>query len=194
MSWIYIVAVIIFAIVSNVNKAKGKGKPGKGMPTFGGGGESEPPVRRAEHEAEAERSGFPASAEPEMPRHSRGLPVEEREPEVFIPAYQEQEWRPGPDAETGEGVSLEQGDAAAYGDIRMAQMRQELDRVHAALDAIGGEADHGGDVQPARQDSAGKAASAALAGSREDLRRGLLWAEVLGPPRSRRPHSYRRES
>ncbi|MFE4711321.1 hypothetical protein ACFRAM_10655 [Paenibacillus sp. NPDC056722] len=195
MSWIYIVAVIIFAIVSNVNKAnktKGKGAPPGGMPTFGGGGGDDNPLRRVKRELEQQGRAFAPPGTP-VPRETRELAREEQELEESFPVEREQQWIPGPDAEVGNGSTLEQGEELDSVDIRTEKMRQELERIHAVFDDMAGESSPSVKHSSERV-SSGTASSPVLATSREDLRKGLIWAEILGPPRSKRPHAYRKES
>ncbi|MFF2909648.1 hypothetical protein [Paenibacillus sp. NPDC057934] len=194
MSWIYIVAVIIFAIVSNVNKAnktKGKGSPPSGMPTFGGGGEDDNPLRRVKRAMEQQGRAFPPPGTP-APRDTRELAREEEIEESF-PMEREQQWIPGADTELGNESTLEQGEEQDSVDIRTEKMRQELERIHAVFDEMAGEP--GPSVKYAAEPvSSGTVSTPVLATSREDLRKGLMWAEILGPPRSKRPHAYRKES
>ncbi|MFC3745450.1 hypothetical protein [Paenibacillus sp. GCM10012306] len=195
MSWIYIVAVIIFAIVSNVNKAnktKGKGAPPGGMPTFGGGDDS--PLRRVKRDVGQQGRTFPPPGAP-VPRETRELAREERELEESFPMEREQQWIPGSDADTDTGneMTVEQGEELDSVNARTEKMQQELERLHAVFDEMSGEP--APSVKHASEPvNAGMASRPVLATSREDLRKGLIWAEILGPPRSKRPHAYRKEN
>lgn len=188
MSWIYIVAVIIFAIMSSANKA-GKNKKGNtrrgGMPTFGGG-----PDDRRPKTAGSRESGNPVTSEP----RASGFPAPPvREPEAWepSPAFPEPALSPSPDYESGEGTSYEQPEEDSV-EIRQQRMKRELERVHRALDRIstdmGGEGK--GPQSPGNVPVSSRAPHTAV--SVKDLRSGVVWAEILGPPRARNPVGLRR--
>ncbi|AIQ75997.1 hypothetical protein [Paenibacillus odorifer] len=192
MSWIYIIAVIIFAIVSNVNKAtknKPKGAPRGGMPTFGGGEDS--PLRRVKRpdidggrQAES-GSGFPA---PVNTSSRQSMSEDNREYEAS-PAFPEPAYIPTPDYSTGEGMSLEHADDGV--ELRTQRMQEEVRRLQSAFDGIAG-ADSKRSNKTKNTNSPSAADQTHETGSRDDLRNGVVWAEILGPPRSRQPHSTRR--
>jgi hypothetical protein len=201
-SIIYIVVIAVIAIITNWNKNKGKSAPRGGMPTFGGGGEGNPlrrpraPARTADSgRPERPSSGFP---EPGGRRGDSGRPdraPEEREYDAS-PAWPERAELPSPDYETGEGVSLEQTGDMDGVQARTERMQRELERLQTAFDGMAAAVPSTGAM------SAGEGTSPSQAGTgqhplvqdREALRSGLMWAEILGPPRSRQPHaSVRKE-
>ncbi|WP_150266380.1 hypothetical protein [Paenibacillus tepidiphilus] len=202
-SLIYIIAIIIFALVSNrskFGKPKSGSPPRGGMPTFGGGGDEGPsmfPRRSAGGERPAGKaSGFPAPVDrPDRPaaRHADADSRGRTEPAQW-------EGRPERSAPgSGEGLSLEAG-SGALDDIavRNAQMQQEFERLQAAFDAAGSTPQQGSSARehnPAADglEAAQTAAWGSLADNRAALRSGVIWAEILGPPRSRKPHSTRRQ-
>ncbi|MEK4060167.1 MULTISPECIES: hypothetical protein [unclassified Paenibacillus] len=200
-SLIYIAVVIVIAIFSNMNKAgknKQKNAPRGGMPTFGGGGDASP-LRRArqqernpEEESPARQgSGFPVPGESSYPGQP-SVSYEEREYDSS-PVWKESPERPSPDYDTGEGMSLEQSGEDSV-QARTERMQRELERLQASFDGMAG-ASEAGDAGTASKSGAVSARSAArhgLADNRESLRNGLVWAEILAPPRSRKPHSSRR--
>jgi hypothetical protein len=166
VSWIYIIAVIVFAILSNVNKAgKGKGqqKPRGAMPTFGGGGVN---TRKSLPRDQDTRSDAP-------------------------PAFPKPAAVPKPDYVSGEGVSMEQpGEEGAQ--ARLDAMQREFEQLHSSFDKISGE----NGSKPEDSNTAGKRKTGA-SGSRAEvqsnqLQNGLIWAEILGPPRAVRPHHSRK--
>ncbi|KWX70395.1 hypothetical protein [Paenibacillus jilunlii] len=196
-SLIYVAAIIIIAIISGLNKAgknKGSSAPRGGMPTFGGGdGYPLNPGRRVKSKPEyggdtKERSGFPvpggSTAYPGQPAASRA----EAEYDAS-PAWPESSERPSPDYETGEGLSLEQAGEEDGVQARAERMQRELERLHLQFDGAAAGADPG--KKGARPDSS-PSGSREFAADRKALREGLVWAEILGPPRSRQPRSYRR--
>lgn len=194
MSWIYIIAVIIFAIVSNVNKVmknKQKGTPRSGMPTFGGEGDN--PARRNKRSddtlngerQEQSGSGFPAPATSSR----QFIPQENREYDAS-PAFPEPAYRPTPNYASGEGMSLEQPDERDGIEARTERMRQELEMRQAAFDGIG--SNDAGRSKKVKNPVAPSTVPSNFSGNRDELRNGLIWAEILGPPRSRKPHSSRR--
>lgn len=171
MSWIYIVAVIIFAIVSNVNKAtknKPKGTTRGGMPTFGGGdGNRDRP--------EQSGSGFPTP-----------VTTSSREYDAS-PAFPEPAYIPTPDYSTGEGISLEHADDGV--ELRTQRMQEEVRRLQSAFDGIAGADPKSKKTKSLSSDSD---VQSNRTGNRDELRNGVVWAEILGPPRARQPHSTRR--
>ncbi|MEK3669536.1 MULTISPECIES: hypothetical protein [unclassified Paenibacillus] len=201
-SILYIVVIAVIAVISNWNKNKGKSAPRGGMPTFGGGGEGGPlrrpraPARTADSgRPERPGSGFP---EPGGRRGNSGRPdpaPEEREYDAS-PAWPERAEQPSPDYETGEGMSMEQTGDMDGVQARTERMQRELERLQAAFDGMAAAVPSTGTM------TAGEGASPSQAGTgqhplvqdREALRSGLMWAEILGPPRSRQPHaSVRKE-
>lgn len=200
-SIIYIVVIAVIAIISNWNKNKGKSAPRGGMPTFGGGGEGSPlrrpraPARTADSgRPERPGSGFP---EPGGLRGGSGRPdpaPEEREYEAS-PAWPERAELPSPDYETGEGMSMEQTGDMDGVQARTERMQRELERLHAAFDGVSAAVPSTGAVTAGEGTSPSQAGiQHSLARDREALRSGLMWAEILGPPRSRQPHaSVRKE-
>ncbi|WP_151735893.1 hypothetical protein [Paenibacillus tengchongensis] len=212
-SWIYIIAVIIFAIVSNrskLGKPKGGPSPRGGMPTFGG--DDREPARSPRRSGqsgspEGRASGFPQPSQ----RHGRPEPHQSAEPPV--PRRDDgsgRPERPGPtlwteraeDSASGgaEGLPFEP-DGSGEDDVaaRTAQMQREFERLQAAFDGTAGKARPGAPVPGDAPAAAGAdaaepaAARSGLAGDRASLRSGVIWAEILGPPRSRSPHSTRRQ-
>jgi hypothetical protein len=191
MSWIYIIGVIIFAIVSNVNKAtknKPKGAPRGGMPTFGGGGDQ--PIRRNQRpDVNGERqeqsgSGFPTP----VTSSSRQFKPEESREYDASPAFPEPAYKPTPDYMTGEGVSLEHADIEV--ELRTRKMQEEVERLQNVFDGMADTDSRR--TNKIKSPSAGSTVQSGGIGSREDLRNGIVWAEILGPPRSRNPHTSRR--
>jgi hypothetical protein len=200
-SLIYIAVVIVIAIFSNINKAgknKKKNAPRGGMPTFGGGGAAGP-LRRARqqernHEDESparQGSGFPVPGESSFPGQP-SVSHEEREYDSS-PVWKESPERPSPDYDTGEGMSLEQSGEDSV-QARTERMQQELERLQASFDGMAG-APEAGDAGTASERGATSTRTPVrhgLADNREALRNGVIWAEILGPPRSCKPHSSRR--
>lgn len=184
MSWIYIVAVIIFAIVSNVNKVaknKQKGTSSSGMPTFGGGGDDNPlrRTKRSDDNVNGERQDQTGS----------GFPAPSREYDAS-PAFPEPAYIPTPNYVSGEGMSLEQPEERDGIEARTERMRRDLELRQSAFDGI----DSSDSVKTKRNKNSPtpSAIQSGFADNRNDLRNGLIWAEILGPPRSRKPHSSRR--
>ncbi|KAI7259606.1 hypothetical protein KC345_g10262 [Hortaea werneckii] len=204
-SLIYIAAIVLIAIFTNLNKAsknKGKTAPRGGMPTFGGGGNEGNPLRRSRVPARSQGSGRPdrsGSGFPQPDVSRTGSRQLESSPGGrdydTSPAWPERADSPSPDYETGEGMSLEQADDRDSVQARTDRMQRELERQQAAFDGMAAAVPSTGSVAPGEADKDSLAASGKhpLAGNREALRSGLLWAEILGPPRSRQPHSTRRE-
>ncbi|MBP2111825.1 hypothetical protein [Paenibacillus silagei] len=194
---IYFLVLAAIAIITNLNKQKGKDKqaPRGGMPTFGGGGRdigNPLPRRRKAGHVEQRGSGFPAPAGTRTAPNQPAPPPDAQEAPPS-PAWAEA-GQPAPGDETGEGVSLEQADDLDSVEARTERMQQELEKLKAAFDGMAAA------VPSAGSDAGGEDADAAspayavhpLTGDPDTLRSGLVWAEVLGPPRARQPHSTRR--
>ena len=196
-SVIYFLVLAAIAIITKLNQKKGKDKqaPRGGMPTFGGGGGdigNPLPRRWKSGRTEQPGSGFPAPAgtrtEPDRPV----LPPEEQEV-PSSPAMAESR-QPAAGDETGEGVSLEQADDPDSVEARTERMQRELEELQAAFDGMTAA------VPSAGSEAGGEDADSvspawvrpSLTGDPDALRSGLVWAEVLGPPRARQPHSTRR--
>lgn len=196
-SLIYVAVVIIVAIISSVNKAaknKGKGAPGGGMPTFGGGDGSLRRVRPVERQPEATRpvrdsSGFPAPGDSFPSRTAAPAPESEYD---ASPAWPDAPESPSPDYETGEGLSLEQSGEEDGVRMRSERMQRELERLQARFDGVAAAVPSSAGLEAEAASSDGATGQPGFAGGREALRTGLVWAEILGPPRSRQPHSSRR--
>ncbi|MNO87889.1 hypothetical protein D3C76_793220 [compost metagenome] len=196
-SLIYVAVIIIIAIISGLNKAgknKGSSAPRGGMPTFGGGG-GDPlnPGRRAKGKPEyggnsKDSSGFPV---PGGGASYRGRPAASTAAEYDAsPPWLEPAESPSPDYETGEGLSLEYAGEEDGVQIRANRMQRELERLQRQFD--GTSADSGSTKKGTRTDSVPDN-SREFAADRKALRDGLIWAEILGPPRSQQPRAYRRK-
>ena len=202
MSWIYIIAVIIFAIVSNVNKAqKGNRKSSKrgAMPTFGGEGKDIFTKMRGYMQPEEKNrpdvrgSGFPNPGA-YAPTENRTYSSRDGSGNDNSPAFAESPLMPSPDYETGEGLSMEYSGAESL-DTRMKETDDELDRLYAAFNQIGAVEETG---NPSRTASGKKSTNASGKKSSgvdlSQLQAGLQWAEILGPPRSKRPYHSHKQS
>lgn len=202
-SWIYIIVVVVFAVISRLNKAgksKSKGPSGGGMPTFGGG--SDNPLRGAkrpgdtqDRERQAQKgSGFPVPGNDLPQRNWQTMLSEERQYDAS-PAFPESAQIPTPDYVTGEGMSLEQPEVRDGVKERTERMQRELERIQASFDGMAGAGSGSSSDNNAYEPQdyhAGSTDQPYFKGNREELRRGLIWAEVLGAPRSKQPHSVRR--
>lgn len=200
-SLIYIAVVIVIAIFSNVNKA-GKNRPGKsprgGMPTFGGDGS---PLRRTrpagDERPSREGSGFPVPGGGSSLPSPSPSPSSYEEPEYDTsPVWKEPALTPSPDYETGEGLSMEQAGEDSVR-ARTERMQLELERIQAKFDGMGGAAGAGFAEIPDREGAPSASNTAVRRGvqdSRQALQNGVVWAEILGPPRSRNPHSTRKRA
>lgn len=79
---------------------------------------------------------------------------------------------------------------------RTERMQRELERLQTAFDGVAAAVPSTGAMSDAKGASPSQTGIGQhpLAQDREALRSGLIWAEILGPPRSQRPHvSVRKE-
>ncbi|CAM2893989.1 hypothetical protein HP548_25285 [Paenibacillus taichungensis] len=192
---LYIVAVIAFALFSFLGKAAksadpNKKRPNNGMPTFGGSGDSDRNDRSRGNTAPQQSSG------PSDPRY------DEQYDERYDERYDDDQYddrydqtysqpatisaRPVNDDFGGQGSlggmenSLEE--QMKVMEQRQREIRERLDRISTAN-------------TPVVSDSSWDEVSSSESGSpqlrREDIRTGVLWAEVLGSPRSKQPFGTR---
>ncbi|MGN7761164.1 hypothetical protein [Paenibacillus sp. 22594] len=190
-SLIYVAAIIIIAIISSLNKAgkkKGDTASRGGMPTFGsGGGNPLHPSRRTQSKPINERSGFPVPGgdSPNLSRPLASFPVPEYD---ASPAWPESAESPSPDYQTGEGVSLEQAREDGV-QVRAERMERELKRLESQFS---GSASTVGSGNAGKRPDAVQEVDRDFRADRKALQDGLRWAEILGPPRSRQPRTFRR--
>ncbi|KGE18165.1 hypothetical protein [Paenibacillus wynnii] len=203
MSWIYIIGVIVFAIVSNVNKAKKgsdkkKQAPRGSMPTFGGEGKDVFSKVRgymqpegAERKPEVQGSGFPVPGNLQSQPQVRSFSSPVESGYDASPAFPESALFPSPDYETGEGSSMEQPGGESL-ETRIKDMDRELNRLHSAFNQISATDDSNGN-SPAYTTRETNVSDKQTAVQSKQLQNGLIWAEILSPPRSKRPFNSRRE-
>ncbi|MGF7046097.1 hypothetical protein J2T13_000559 [Paenibacillus sp. DS2015] len=172
MSIIYIIAVVGFAIYSAIGK---KGKPNQGdkssgMPTFGGPRDvAERPARTNDDR----RNDYPSSSSPMMEMDDRRF--------TDVPEYQSVS---SVDYESGEGVSQMWQESSLEDSMegRQQMMQNDINRVTAALDKIAGGNAQVEDAYRLSDDSLNRHSAIYNA---ENLKTGVMWAEILGPPRSK---------
>jgi|GEM_PF-782101 len=192
---LYIVAVIAFALFSFLGKAAksadpNKKRPNNGMPTFGGSGESDRNDRSRGNTAPQQSSG------PSDPRY------DEQYDERYDERYDDDQYddrydqtysqpattsaRPVNDDFGGQGSlggmenSLEE--QMKVMEQRQREIRERLDRISTANTPV---------VSDSSWDEVSSSDSGPSQLRREDIRTGVLWAEVLGSPRSKQPFGTR---
>ncbi|MGE6665118.1 hypothetical protein [Paenibacillus xylanexedens] len=192
---LYIVAVVGFALFSFLGKAAksadpNKKRPGNGMPTFGGSGDSDRPDRSPaqtsrQQPAPNETAGGTRYDEPyENPydedRYENPYNEERYESEQHDERYDQPYPEPAASSRTGMEHSLEQQMKEVERQERLIQER--LNRFSSANKPV---------VSDSSWDIPNTDESGASPLRPEDVRTGVLWAEVLGPPRSKQPFGTR---
>ncbi|GIO97991.1 MULTISPECIES: hypothetical protein [Paenibacillus] len=192
MSWlfdnIYIVAVIGFFIISALGRRGKNPEEGKNprMPSFGGEGDRPArPGQQRPQRPEARRVQT-------TPQVSRPAPVQES---TRIERMDEEE------AGTGNGYSLEHQEIDRMKrelemnsshdsmDYRIEMMQRDLDRIHSHLNRMTLDIPetvveiHDEEREQNKNDRSFLA---------EQARNGIVWAEILGTPRAKRPMNPRR--
>jgi hypothetical protein len=191
ISWIfdhlYILVVIGFALVSFLGKsmksAERKAPPGKGMPTFGGdhgsrgqSTQSRPSTmenrqeQRQAHRQDSRQATAAGELQRQFPDERRVL-IEARRMDEQMDDWTETERQPDPES-LNNGSTLED---------RIRAMEDERRAVLARLDRISN-ARESGEITDAPEEALQERSAVNAA----DLRRGVIWAEILGPPRSKR--------
>lgn len=221
-SLIYLVIIIAFAIFSSANAAsKSKNKntrPRGGMPTFGGGPDDRSPRgnRSGAPGEDAQRTGGQSSRSamdqpkdgPYAPSGSSGRPEREL---LDLPSYPGDGRMPAdfppPDQPDwmGEGVSMEHRDDRldSYDEHdeldrtrrQLERTQIELDRTKQRLDRVNRGYER---LKKSRSAAGGSSVSGSAYSMQEEgihpdrLREGVLWAEILGQPRAKKPLQYRK--
>ncbi|MGG1877688.1 hypothetical protein ABDI30_08890 [Paenibacillus cisolokensis] len=169
MSWIleniYIFAAIAFFLISALGKrSKGNEDKSPRMPSFGGEGE--------QREASGRADAYPESSY----------------------GNAEQDWYEEEQTNRGNGYSLENQELNNRGhqgmhrepdsmDRRMQMMRSDLDRIHSQLDRIALDVPET-ILEVTDPDEPIGSRRNKLA---DQARNGIVWAEILGPSRAKRP-------
>lgn len=189
---LYIVAVIGFMLFSFLGKAAksadpNKKRPGNGMPTFGGSGDSDrsdrsPAQTSRQQTAPTETAGGTRYDEPyENPydedRYENPYDEERYESEQHDDRYDQPYSEPAASSRTS---SLEQQMKEVERQERLIQER--LNRFSPANKPV---------VSDSSWDIPGTGEPEVSPLRPEDIRTGVLWAEVLGSPRSKQPFGTR---
>ncbi|MCJ8011421.1 hypothetical protein MUG84_06630 [Paenibacillus sp. KQZ6P-2] len=172
--WILIIGFAILSALSKSGKSKQK-QNSRGMPSFDGKGGFE------------RRNKAPATVEAPRERKVEKEPDFVAERKAAERSFEFQGY--GPDYETGEGVSgmwEAEEKPETLADYER-EMQQHLNRVNASLDRIEKAATESYSKQKRRTEPAQPVSPLA-----KEARNGLIWAEILGPPRSKRPYSGRK--
>lgn len=184
---LYIVAVIGFALFSFLGKAAksadpNKKRPGNGMPTFGGSGEQD---RREQSPSQSTTQQSAGDT-----RYDESYDDDRYEDDSYDDRYDQPYSEPaassrregdfGSQSSMGMESSLEQ---------QMKEMEQQQRLIQERLNRISS-----ADTPTVSNTSWNESASGETGTSRlrpEDIRTGVLWAEVLGAPRSKQPFGTR---
>ncbi|WP_025719796.1 hypothetical protein [Paenibacillus sp. 1-18] len=186
ISWIfehlYILIVIGFALVSFLGKSiQGTGRkspPGNGMPTFGGDQSSrrpQPPSRpitvgHRQEQNQTSRQDVTGELQRQFPNERRSV-MEARRMEEVVNDRTEMQGQ----------MEQESSDNGSTLEERIRAMEEDRRKVLARLDRISNVRESGEITDGVEPVSQGRSTVNAA-----DLRRGVIWAEILGPPRSRR--------
>jgi hypothetical protein len=188
---LYIVAVIAFALFSFLGKAAksadpNKKRPNNGMPTFGGSGDSDRDERSRGNTSPQQSSG------PSDPRYDEQYD-ERYDDDQYDDRYDQPYSEPavtsarpvnndfeGQRSMGGMENSLEE--QMKVMEQRQREIRERLDRISTANTPV---------VSDSSWDEVSSSEFEPSQLRREDIRTGVLWAEVLGSPRSKQPFGTR---
>lgn len=202
MDWIfnniYIVAGIVFFIFSALGKM-GKGSEEKKtnrMPTFGGGDNS---AEQGPRSGKAVNPGQQARRVEQWPSTevNAGQSADNSsrdkydEDEELDPYYEERERAYVSSADSRYDVQSELDDPHSSRDSmeqRKRNMQAELDKIHKHLDKM---TSHIPETLVEVTDTEGNLQQRKQSDLAEQARRGVLWSEILGPPRSKNPRGRR---
>ncbi|PZT53899.1 hypothetical protein [Paenibacillus silvae] len=182
---LYVVAVAAFVLFSFLGKL-GKSvnpnqkRPGNGMPTFGGGNDRD---RRTDQ------------ASPQQPSRSDDRRYEEQYDERYDEPYDERYDQPYSDpaasSRQGDDFGREQSldSMRSSVDEQMRKMEEQQRAIQKRLNRISSASAPSASKLNVEDTDTSDSGSSRLRA--EDIRTGVLWAEVLGAPRSKQPFSTR---
>ncbi|PAD30818.1 hypothetical protein [Paenibacillus sp. 7523-1] len=186
---LYIVAVIGFALFSFLGKAAksadpNKKRPGNGMPTFGGSGNSERDDRSRDNSSPQQSSG------PADPRYDEQYD-DRYDDEQYDDRYDQPYSEPAASSRPASDYRSEGSMSAMENSLeqQMKVMEQQQRLIEERLNRISS-----ADTPTVSDSSWDEGTSGGTRSSRlrpEDIRTGVLWAEVLGAPRSKQPFGTR---
>ncbi|MEO2206811.1 hypothetical protein ABGV42_24150 [Paenibacillus pabuli] len=186
---LYIVAVIGFALFSFLGKAAksadpNKKRPGNGMPTFGGSGNSERDDRSRDNSSPQQSSG------PADPRYDEQYD-DRYDDEQYDDRYDQPYSEPAASSRPASDYRSEGSMSAMENSLeqQMKVMEQQQRLIEERLNRISS-----ADTPTVSDSSWEEGTSGETRSSRlrpEDIRTGVLWAEVLGAPRSKQPFRTR---
>ncbi|SEO16427.1 hypothetical protein [Paenibacillus sp. OK076] len=192
---LYIVAVIAFALFSFIGKAAksadpNKKRPSNGMPTFGGSGDSDRDDRSRGNTAPQQSS---APSDPRYDEQYDERYDERYEDDQYDDRYDQTYSEPA--TTSARPVDDDLGGRSSLGGMansleeqmkvmeqRQREIRERLDRISTANTPV---------VSDSGWDEVSSSESGTSQLRREDIRTGVLWAEVLGSPRSKQPFGTR---
>lgn len=204
MDWIfsniYIVLIIGFAIFTAISSRSGKGKSNNrpsSMPTFGGqprqgdrsAREAAPPLINNDGAEEAQRRYHEAQRRYNAPDTYESSDSYE----------QDESWdnRPSrPAMESGREDTSVRGEGGGMEGLsgRQAALDQRLKSLESNLNSRTGELVTGGNDLQSSPDQPEAVQASGQQVHAEQLRQGMIWAEILGSPRSRQPQAWSRSS
>ncbi|WP_063567032.1 hypothetical protein [Paenibacillus sp. O199] len=192
---LYIVAVIAFALFSFLGKAAKSADPNKkrannGMPTFGGSGDSDRNDRSGGNTAPQQSS---APSDPRYDEQYDERYDERYDDDQYDDRYDQTYSQPA--TTSARPVNDDFGGQSSLGGMensleeqmkvmeqRQREIRERLDRISTANTPV---------VSDSSWDEVSSSESGPSQLRREDIRTGVLWAEVLGSPRSKQPFGTR---
>lgn len=178
---IYIVAIIAFAIFSWVSSRSGKKKSNRqpsGMPTFGGNGDS----RRGLFSEPERTSAQPESLDDAQRRY--------QEAQQRYNDLDTSENAPGYEDSATRSTSYSQEPEVQQRILsNQSEVEKRLDEMNKDIKARSMHLNAGSRVQIEELEPDTSSRSALNA---DELRKGVIWAEILGQPRSKRPYNHQK--
>ena len=188
--WIIVIAFGVISSIMNKAKTKSKDTPGS-MPTFGGGGErsmSPRPAVESDDSYEGSSPGNRTQQEVYTQRNiqqSLSMPESDDRRSIDSSTY-EGEYSPYLDHDTGEGVSQMWEDTK---ENRQLNMQEDINRATVSLSKISATSTDEWDAYATSDEDAKETH---LTGITNPAVNGLIWSEILGPPRAKHAFSRRK--
>lgn len=185
MSHLYLVIVIGFAVLSMLGK-KGKskgGNPSNRMPTFGGGPGKEPNPNQQPHQADTRT--LQPTGRTEGTGRSSDQTMEEWGRNILSPSAASS-WTQHEENSIGQkSADIEEGREVAE-ILSLQRKLEQLERTNRSLvrevKRKHGQSSQASDTSPKDISSL----------TLSQLANGVVWAEILGKPRAKRPYMYRK--